>query len=134
SVPTDSKAEEDDGLAGIEFLQDDNQLLDQARSAENGVKFQRLWEGDDALHNGDRSAADLALCDILAFWTGKDVSRMDRLFRRSERRRDKWDQTHSADGRTYGAMTLAKAIQQCKTVYDPQYAQKQAEAADAGPI
>src|SRR5205814_738588 len=79
SVPTDSKAEEDDGLAGVEFLQDDNQLLDQARSAENGVKFQRLWEGDDALHNGDRSAADLALCDILAFWTGKDVSRMDRL-------------------------------------------------------
>ena len=31
----------------------------------------------------DHSSADAALMSHLAFWTGKDMPRMDRLFRRS---------------------------------------------------
>ena len=35
----------------------------------SGTMFARLWDGDLA-HHGDGSAADLALCSILAFWAG----------------------------------------------------------------
>ena len=53
----------------------------------------------------------LALLNLLAFWTGKDVARMDRLFRQSSLMRDKWDVVHDpANGRTYGQMTVDKAI------------------------
>lgn len=90
---------------------DDAELLDKARRARNGAEFDRLWSGDKSGQGEDHSAADLALCNLLAFWTGNDPARMDRLFRQSVLfRPDKWDKAHSADGRTYGQMTLDKAI------------------------
>lgn len=39
----------------------------------------------------DRSSADQALANMLAFWTGKDCARMERLMRRSALAREKWD-------------------------------------------
>lgn len=87
---------------------DDAALLDKARAAKNGPEFDRLWSGDTSGHGGDDSAADLALCNLLAFWTDGDPARMDRLFRQSGLLRSKWDQKHGE--RTYGEMTLAKAI------------------------
>jgi putative DNA primase/helicase len=70
---------------------DDAALLDKARSAKNGTDFERLWSGDTSGHGGDDSAADLALCSLLAFWTGNDADRIDRLFRQSGLMRPKWD-------------------------------------------
>jgi len=67
-----------------------------ARRARNGGTFSRLWAGDTSAHGGDDSAADLALCNLLAFWTGRDAERMDRLFRQSGLMREKWDQRHGA--------------------------------------
>jgi len=43
--------------------------------------------GDDF----DRSSADLALANHLAFWTGNDCERMARIMRMSKLIRDKWD-------------------------------------------
>lgn len=40
----------------------------------------------------DRSSADAALAAHLAFWTGRDVARIERLMRQSKLARDKWDQ------------------------------------------
>ena len=40
----------------------------------------------------DRSSADMALANHLAFWTGRDCERMERLMRRSALARDKWEQ------------------------------------------
>lgn len=45
--------------------------------------------GSDAPY--DASAADMALAQHLAFWTGKDCERIKRLMLRSALRRDKWD-------------------------------------------
>lgn len=45
----------------------------------------------------------------LAFWTGGDIQRMDRLFRRSGLMRPKWDETHYSSGETYGEKTLSRA-------------------------
>ena len=73
-------------------------------------KFLSLWEGDLAEYNNDHSSADLALCSILAYYT-KSVEKTDELFRQSELYRDKWDEIHFGDGRTYGQVTIERAFQ-----------------------
>ena len=55
---------------------------------------------------------------MLAFYTNKDATRMDRLFIQSGLMRDKWNVIHDpASGRTYGAMTIDKAIADCRETY-----------------
>lgn len=97
------------------FDGDDDELIRRARSARNGDRFARLWDGDTSLHGGDASGADQALCNLLAFWTGRDASRMDRLFRRSGLYRAKWDERRGE--RTYGAMTIETALADCRETY-----------------
>jgi len=60
----------------------------------------------------DRSSADAALMNHLAFWTGKDYGRMDRLFRKSGLMREKYDKR--AD---YRQATITNSIAGCKNVY-----------------
>mgnify|MGYP006278080791 CR=1 FL=1 len=99
---------------------EDDDLLDRARNAENGDKFERLFDrGDLSAHGGDHSVADLALCQMLAFWTGGDRQRIDSLFRNSALMRDKWDDVHSGDGDTYGEMTIDQALSRQTEFYDP---------------
>lgn len=87
-----------------------DEVIEKGLSAANGRVFKKLSDGDDSMHNGDTSKADLAFTQILAFWTGGDKNQMDRLFRRSDRMRDKWDETHHSDGSTYGDMTIETAM------------------------
>jgi primase-polymerase (primpol)-like protein len=88
---------------------EDADLLAKARSARNGRKFMGLfYRGDLSAYGGDDSAADLALCGLLAFWCGGDAERMDRLFRRSALMREKWDSRRGAI--TYGERTIAAAM------------------------
>jgi hypothetical protein len=80
-----------------------------------------LWTGDadrlgkffpsdrDAF---DRSSADAALCVHLAFWTGKNPARINRLFRRSGLMRDKWERPDYMQG------TVGKACSMQKRFYD----------------
>lgn len=103
--PVDSKP----GPAGALNL-DDAALIEKATRAKNGSEFARLWSGDTSVHGGDESAADLALCNLLAFWSNGDAARIDRLFRQSGLFRPKWDKPHFSDGRTYGQATIDKAI------------------------
>lgn len=56
----------------------DQELIDKALSARNGPQFNRLWNGDLSDHNYDWSAADQALCNLLAFWTNRDAGWIDR--------------------------------------------------------
>jgi primase-polymerase (primpol)-like protein len=67
-----------------------------------------FYRGDVAAYGGDDSAADLALCGLLAFWCGPDPKRIDRLFRRSALMRGKWDSPRADT--TYGALTIQKAL------------------------
>lgn len=90
--------------------QNDQELLAKIFASKNGAKIKSLWSGDTRAYNHNDSCADLALCDQLAFWTQGDAARMDTLFRSSGLMRPKWDERHSADGRTYGQMTIEKAI------------------------
>ncbi|MEZ5585234.1 MAG: hypothetical protein R3F37_23015, partial [Candidatus Competibacteraceae bacterium] len=98
---------------------DDAGLLEKARRAKNGTEFDRLWSGDISGHGGDHSAADQALCNLLAFWTDNDPERIDRLFRQSGLMRPKWDSKRGEAG-TYGAITIAKAINGTRETYHGQ--------------
>ena len=96
----------------------DAELIGKIIVSKQGFDFQSLWDGDTDKYNGDDSAADIALCNMLAFWTGRDAVRMDLLFRQSALYRQKWDERHFADGTTYGIHTITKAIKDCRNVYD----------------
>lgn len=112
---------------------DDAALLARARAATNGEKFAALWAGD---HSGypSQSEADQGLANLLAFWTGRDLARMDRLFRQSGLFRPKWDARHFSDGRTYGAATLARAVDGVRDVYAPPAAEPPPRDADTRPL
>ena len=100
----------------VDMMELDNvKLIAKIEASKQGQQFKALWRGDTSAHNGDSSAADIALCNILAFWTGKDAIRMDELFRQSGLMRDKWDERHGAQ--TYGEMTIHDAVEACKSVY-----------------
>jgi putative DNA primase/helicase len=113
--------------ASGEFCDDDESLLQKARNAKRtGAVFARLYDhGDrsvlDDSSDKSHSGADIALCGMLAYWTGKDRARMDRLFRGSALMSGKWDEIHHGDGRTYGQGTMDEAIKNCTNVYDPNY-------------
>jgi len=87
----------------------DEELLQRMFASANGAKLEALWHGDISAHHHDHSAADLALCNHLAFWTRGDPEQMDRLFRQSSLMRDKWDQK-ARQGETYGQGTIARAL------------------------
>jgi len=89
---------------------DDEKLVEKARSAANGPKFERLWGGNIGGYDS-QSEADMALCCLLAFWSGGDQKQMDRLFRQSGLLREKWDEVHYADGSTYGEKTIERAVE-----------------------
>ena len=95
----------------------DNALVEKAKRAKNGPKFTRLFDGQWQDEYTSQSEADLALCCHLSFWTGKDASRIDALFRRSGLYREKWDEKHFGSGATYGEETIAKAVSATRETY-----------------
>ncbi|GAB7010836.1 hypothetical protein JCM31271_27790 [Halorubrum trueperi] len=97
---------------------EDEDLLEKATNASNGEKFGRLWNGNTVGYDS-QSEADMALCCLLAFWTGGDRTQMEHLFRQSGLHREKWDEVHYADGSTYGEKTIERAIATTSEFYDP---------------
>ncbi|PGK02561.1 DNA primase [Bacillus anthracis] len=82
--------------------------------SKNGDEIRSLYNGN--LINDDHSASDLALCNHLAFWTGKSATRMDSMFRETSLIRDKWDVIHFTDtNETYGERTIGVAIASTST-------------------
>jgi len=92
---------------------DDDSLLMRARSAKNGTRFRTLFDDGTACEYSSDSEADLALCLILAFWTGRDGDRIDRLFRRSARMREKWERED------YRTRTIDRALNRVQSTWKP---------------
>jgi len=92
-------------------------ILTLITKSQDAEKFQRLYSGQWQSDYTSQSEADLALCNKLAFWTGKDAGLMDSLFRQSGLMRPKWDEKHFGDGRTYGQSVIEKAISGCRDIY-----------------
>ena len=99
-----------------ESVPDLEDIVELAKASRSGNAFSVLWDGSTVGYSS-HSEADMALCSYLAFWTGKDDAKMDALFRRSGLMREKWNRVQS--GSTYGALTIRRAIAQCREVYMP---------------
>lgn len=93
---------DDDELIRRMLAAADKPSAAQAFGAVGGATLRDLWEADaDALARAfppqspgkayDGSSADMALANHLAWWTGKNCERMERLMRRSGLAREKWD-------------------------------------------
>lgn len=102
---------------------DDKELITKAKNSKQGTKFTDLFNGNwEKLGFPSQSEADLVFCDFLAFWSGKDVAQMDRIFRSSKLYRPKWDEQHGEA--TYGAMTIKRACSDTTSVYNPAIADR----------
>jgi primase-polymerase (primpol)-like protein len=77
----------------------------------------KLWNGNIEEQAGDQSAADFKLCCRLAYYTGRDRERIDRLFRQSKLMRPKWNEKRGAQ--TYGQLTVIKAVAKQIEVWEP---------------
>ena len=96
---------------------DDQEVVDKARNCKSGYLFTMLYQGEWQGVYSSQSEADLALCNMLAFWTQKDPAQMDRIFRSSGLMRPKWEERRGAN--TYGQITISKACMGCTEVYNP---------------
>ncbi len=90
------------------------EVIDRASRSRQGQKFSALYTGDTTGYNSN-SEADMAFCNMLAFWCQGDLQLMDEIFRSSGLMRDKWDRKQS--GTTYGAITLQKAVDDLGAAY-----------------
>lgn len=108
--------------------------LNIARNAQNGSLFRQLYDlGDTSNYNGDDSAADMALCGMLAFYLNGDPALIDDAFRRSALYRAKWDERRGPQ--TYGELTIAKVIDSLTDVYQEtqfKYRPRNIDLTDAG--
>lgn len=100
---------------------EDSQLLELAKGAKDGERFAALYAGSWQGYYQSQSEADLSFCNLLAFWFGCDIGRMDAVFRASGLYRPKWDERRGA--KTYGQATLERAVADCQQVYTPRPAQ-----------
>ena len=90
----------------------DSEIIEKASSAKNGAKFSALWRGDIAGYPS-ASEADLALCNLLVFYT-QDPSQIERLVRQSGLYREKWDRPD------YAAATISTALQGVTETWSPE--------------
>lgn len=88
-------------------------------SPEGKATLAQLWAGDAG--NYGPSEADAALAAHLAFWTGKDHARIERLMRHSGLVRDKWDRASAYLEPTIlrACATVSKVLQSGQPPVDP---------------
>lgn len=91
-------------------------IIRRAAGSKQGEAFEALMAGRWQREYESQSQADQALCNMLAFWTGKDAAQMDAMFRLSGLMRNKWDEKRGSQ--TYGEITIGKAIADCLAVYE----------------
>ncbi len=96
---------------------DESQLVEIALKSKQGQAFNTLYQGFWEGLYPSQSEADLAFCNMLAFWTGRDKFKMDSIFRKSGLYRPKWDSKRGE--RTYGDYVLDTAIRDCREVFTP---------------
>lgn len=100
--------------APVPAVLDIESMLDIARNSKSGAAFSGLYDGGDtSAYNGDDSSADLALCQMLAFYLQGDYNKIDTAFRRSALMREKWERED------YRSATINKAIKSCDKFYTP---------------
>ena len=100
-------------VAGDSTGLSDDEVLRLLSTAKNSDRFHTLYSGDTSQNGYDESSADLALCNLFAFYTGNDPEQIDRLMRQSGLYRDKWERND------YRNWTITKALADLDEFYTP---------------
>jgi len=98
-----------------EILTGDENIFEKMFNARNGAEIRKLWDGDLSSHNDDDSAADMALCAHLYFWTGGNPDQTERLWLSSPLGARKKTQQR----KDYRDVTISKVVAGAKDVYKP---------------
>ena len=96
----------------VDLNLDDHKVLEIAKNASNGSKFIDLYSGNWQDHGKSQSSADMALLNLLAFYTGRNYEQIKRLFVQSKLYRER-------KGETYLENSIQNAIEFCSQVYEP---------------
>ena len=100
----------------------DEQVVEKIHKEKN-QKFAVLYDSAPYSSKEDRDAlaqsvglpsgseADQSLCNKFAFYCGRDMEQMDRIFRQSGLMSDKWERDD------YRTRTLKNAIRECRVIY-----------------
>lgn len=110
---------------------DTQSIIQKACNSRDGGKFRRLLSGDISGYNS-QSEADMSFCNMLAFWCGGDIEKMDSIYRSSGLMREKWDRKQS--GSTYGKLTMEKAVKSCQAFYDPHHGGSKRLSSNSFPV
>lgn len=108
---------------------DDDEIVQRMIASKHGAEIKSLMDGNISKYKNDASVADLALCSHLAFWTGRDAMRMERI----------WMSTifggrkKTVERADYRARTIATAIAGCKEVYESHRQRQEQELKVAAP-
>ena len=89
----------------------DNEVIEKASNAKNGLKFKLLMSGDTSGY-GSESEADLALVDMIAFYS-QDRGQILRIIEQSALYDKKWQR------QDYQDRTINKALANISKVYQP---------------
>jgi putative DNA primase/helicase len=92
----------------------ESEIIEKAMKATNGSEFKRLYDGDISGYGNDHSSADLALCNMLAFYT-QNFHTIDSIFKSSGLYREKWDR------QDYKSKTINEALSSVTGTYDPKF-------------
>ena len=91
----------------------DEEVLKLMFASKKGGALKDLYDGVSDKFGKDESAADMALCDHLAFWTGANSSQIERLWLKSGLGTRK----KVTDRKDYRSRTITAAIRACKEFY-----------------
>lgn len=108
-----NRGDSSSGTAETPSTLDDRELIEKAKAAGNGSKFTRLWKGDTSGYKS-HSEAQQALANMLAFWTGGNKGRMERLFETSGMCRGE------DDVRKFSNYDADTALETQEEFYDPE--------------
>lgn len=80
-------------------------IIERIRKSKQAARFVSLYDaGDTSAYDGDDSAADMALMNMLPFWTGGDATLMECIFSSSALgKREKWQRRQDYRERTIQA-------------------------------
>ena len=97
-------------------------IIERIRKSKSGDLFHTLYDlGDISHYNGDDSAADMALANILPFWTKGDVAMMEQIFRQSALA-TKPERQKKMQRPDYVSRTIEAALESWDgEIYDPTY-------------
>ena len=117
SVSAPAADREPDTRTDEAVAMDADAVMDRMKRGKDWETIERLLAGEDI--KGNTSDDDMSLMNRLAFYSCRDARVMDYIYRTSYRYREKWDERRGAS--TWGADQIAKAVRECRTVWNPSY-------------